>query len=353
MNEESSISLKLDQGERISDEEALYLYSEADLPSLRVWASQVRARFHHPLKATYLTMRIINHTNICVARCDYCAFYQLPKSAKGYILTTEQIFSKIDETIALGGDLIGFNGGFNPQLKLDYYLELFSQLNQRYKDKIEIYALTIAELMYIAKNSNVSYFEAASRLKECGVRWITGGGAEVLSNEFRKRHSPLKYTADEFMEAHQEVIRAEICSTGTMVIGFDESIEERIEHLRRVRELQDKTKGLTSMLSWTYKPYNSQLGGKEISHEDYLRHLAVCRIYLDNIKHIRTSVLTQNENALLGLQYGANDFDVPLEDEVTEKAGAKINRNIEEVLASCRANGFQPVRRKPFAGERG
>ena len=309
----AAIDSKIQSGERITDDEACYLYNEASLEDLQKWATQVRVRFHDPKKATYLIMRIINYTNICVAKCDYCAFYRLPGSKEGYILTMNEIFSKFDEIIKLGGDFVAFNGGFNPTLKVDWYCDLFAELRKRYDDRVEFYGMTVAELIYIAKRSHMSYYDACLKLKQSGVRWIAGGGSEILTNEFRERHSPLKYSADEFIFAQEEILRAGINTTATMVIGFDESIDERIEHLRRTRNLQDKTNGLFSFLTWTYKPYHTDLGGKEVGHEEYLRHLAVCRIYLDNINHIRTSVLTQNENALKGLHFGANDFDIPFD----------------------------------------
>ncbi|MCB1043946.1 MAG: radical SAM protein [Acidobacteria bacterium] len=326
----------------MTDADARYLYEEASLDDLSRWASAVRSRFHDPGAATYLVMRIINYTNVCVALCDYCAFYRLPKSPEGYVLGFDEICAKIDELIALGGDFVGFNGGFNPKLHIDWYEDLYRNVRARYGDQIEFYALTVAELMYVAKISRISYLQACDRLKKAGVRWITGGGSEILTNEFRSRHSPQKYTADEYIEAQRAVIHSGLNTTATMVIGFDESIEERIEHLRRVRALHDETNGIFSLLSWTYKPDNTQLGGHELSHEAYWRHLAVSRLYLDKVKHIRTSVLTQNEHALHGLHFGADDFDVPLEDEVTQLAGATINRNIEEILAACRREGFQP-----------
>lgn len=153
------------------------------------------------------------------------------------------------------------------------------------------------------------------------------------------------------MVAQEAIINAGLTSTATMVIGFDESLQERIEHLRRVRDLQDKTKGgLFSFLSWTYKPWNNELGGSELDGDAYLRHLAVSRLYLDNVRHIRASVLTQNENALKGLHFGADDFDIPLEDEVTEMAGAVINRNIDDILALARKEGFEPVFRPVALG---
>lgn len=339
---QSRIQDKIDRRLRLDDTDARYLYQEASLDELRHWATQVRARFHDPQRATYLIMRIINYTNICVALCDYCAFYRLPRASDGYVTEREEIFAKIDEVIAVGGDLVAFNGGFNPKLQIDWYCELFSEIRKRYGNSIEFFALTIAELMYVAKISKLSCFDAAVRLRQAGVRWITGGGSEILTNGFRLRHSPHKFTADEFIAAQREIIRAGLNSTATMVIGFDESIDERIEHLRRVRELQDETKGLFSFLSWTYKPENTELGGQETTHDDYLRHLAVSRLYLDNVRHIRTSVLTQNENALRGLHFGADDFDIPLEDQVTQMAGAIISDDVNSILEAARREGFNP-----------
>ncbi|MCP5464064.1 MAG: radical SAM protein [Deltaproteobacteria bacterium] len=337
------IQSKVDAKQRLTRDEIHYLYTEASLEDLQNLATKVRARFHNPQEATYLIMRIINYTNVCVAKCDYCAFYRLPSSSESYVLARDQIFAKIDEIIALGGDFVGFNGGFHPKLNIEWYQDLYASLRERYGDQIEFYGLTVAELMYLAKRWNKTYSQVAKALKSSGVRWITGGGAEILTNEFRERHSPLKYTADDYMQAQKDIIEAGVNTTATMVIGFDESIDERIEHLLRVRDLQDQTNGLFSFLTWTYKPEHTEWGGKEITQEEYLRHLAVCRLALDNIKHLRTSVLTQNENALKGLHFGANDFDIPLEDEVTQKAGAVINKDIKVILEQAKAQGFTPV----------
>lgn len=342
------ISEKVAAGTRITDEEATYLYTEADLADLRTWATTVRDRHHAANQATYLIMRIINYTNVCVAQCDYCSFYRLPKAPDGYVLPQDQIYAKIDEILALGGDFVGFNGGFNPKLKLDWYENTFRQIRARYGDTIEFYALTVAEMMYVAKLCRLPYETVCLALKDAGVRWITGGGSEILTNEFRLRHSPQKYTADDYLEAQETIMRCGLHSTGTMVIGFDESIDERVEHLRRVRQMQDRLHadglpGLFSFLSWTYKPYHNELGGLEVDGDSYLRHLAVARLYLDNITHMRTSVLTQNDNALRGLHFGANDFDIPLEDEVTQMAGAVINRNIQDIINQAEAEGFTPV----------
>jgi cyclic dehypoxanthinyl futalosine synthase len=347
----SDILRKVDLRERISPDDALTLWREASDADLRALASQVRARYHAPDACTYMLMRIINYTNVCVAQCDYCAFYRLPGQDGGYVLSHEQVFAKLDELLALGGDLAGFNGGFNPHLPLDYYCDLFSAIRARYGDRLEFYALTIAEFLYLADHAHLDYATAARRFKDAGVRWITGGGSEILTEDFRARHSKFKYTVAQYFEAQRALVEAGLRTSATMVIGFDETIEERIEHLERTRSFQDSLiadghgSALASFLCWTFKPYFTQLGGIEISTQEYLRHLALSRIYLDNIPRIRTSVLTQNERALEGLLYGADDFDLPIEDEVTQTAGATISLNFDKMLSTARTLGFTPTYR--------
>jgi cyclic dehypoxanthinyl futalosine synthase len=199
--------------------------------------------------------------------------------------------------------------------------------------------------MYLADHARLSFGDAAERFKQAGVRWITGGGSEILTEDFRKRHSKFKYTVAQYFEAQRAIVDAGLHTTATMVIGFDETIEERIEHLERTRQFQDETGGLASFLCWTYKPYFTQIGGIEISTGEYLRHLALSRIYLDNVPRIRTSVLTQNERALEGLAYGADDFDLPIEDEVTQKAGATISLNFDRILSYATELGYKPAYR--------
>ena len=330
---------------RIDREEARWLWLNASDEEMRRRASEARARFHAPDACTYLVMRIINYTNVCVAQCDYCAFYRLPGHPEGYVLSTEAVFAKLDELLALGGDLAAFNGGFNPHLPLTYYCDLFAAIRERYGNRLEFYALTIAEFMYLADHAKLSYAETAARFKQAGVRWITGGGSEILTEDFRARHSKFKYTVAQYFEAQRAIVEAGLKTTATMVIGFDESLDERLEHLERTRQFQDRTGGLASFLCWTFKPYFTNLGGIEIGTAEYLRHLALARIYLDNIPRIRTSVLTQNERALEGLQYGADDFDLPIEDEVTQKAGATISLDFEKILGAARRLGFEPAYR--------
>jgi cyclic dehypoxanthinyl futalosine synthase len=325
---------------RITVDEARTLWNEASDDELKQLAQGVRNRWHEPDHATYMVMRIINYTNVCVAQCDYCAFYVLPNQEGGYVLSRGDVFAKIDDLLAVGGDLVAFNGGFNPKLPLEYYCELFASVRERYGDRVEFYALTIAEFLYLADRAGLSHAEAAARLRDAGVHWITGGGSEILTEDFRKRHAKFKYTVREYFEAQRAIVESGMKTTATMVIGFDETLDERLEHLQRTRDFQDETDGLFSFLCWTYKPYGTALAGVEIAPHEYRRHIALSRIFLDNVKHVRTSVLTQNADAFDALDYGADDFDLPIEDEVTQKAGATIDLDLESLLAVPRSLGY-------------
>ena len=313
---------------------------------LRRLAQEARARWHEPERATYMVMRIVNYTNVCVAQCDYCAFYVLPNEDGGYVLLRDDVFAKIDELVEFGGDLVAFNGGFNPRLPLDYYCDLFAAVRARYGDRVEFYALTVAEFVFLADRAGLSYAEAAARLRDSGVHWVTGGGSEILTEDFRRRHAKWKYTVRDYLDAQRAIVESGMRTTATMVIGFDETLDERLEHLQRTRDFQDGCHrdgydGLFSFLCWTYKPYGTALGGAEISPREYWRHIALSRIFLDNVAHVRTSVLTQNEDAFRALDYGADDFDLPIEDEVTQKAGARIDLDLEALLAVPRRLGYR------------
>src|SRR5260370_18248628 len=190
----AGIAAKISQGLRIGRDEARWLWMNASDAELCSLAAMVRGRFHEPGSCTYMVMRIINYTNVCVAQCDYCAFYKLPTQDGGYVLSHDEVFAKLDELLVLGGDLAAFNGGFNPHLPLSYYCELFAAIRARYGDALEFYALTIAEFLYLADHARLSYAEAAERLKDAGVRWITGGGSGVLKEEVRARPRKFTYT---------------------------------------------------------------------------------------------------------------------------------------------------------------
>jgi cyclic dehypoxanthinyl futalosine synthase len=324
---------------RVTLDQARALWNASD-DELIARANDVRDRFHEPKRATYMVMRIINYTNVCVAQCDYCAFYVLPNQDGGYVLSRDEVFAKIDELVEFGGDLVAFNGGFNPRLPLDYYCDLFASVRERYAERVEFYALTVAEFVFLADRAGQSYAETAARLRDAGVHWVTGGGSEILTEDFRARHAKWKYTVADYFEAQRAIVESGMRTTATMVIGFDETLDERLEHLQRTRDFQDETGGLFSFLCWTYKPYGTAFGGREIPAREYWRHIALSRIFLDNVPHIRTSVLTQNEDAFRALDYGADDFDLPIEDEVTQKAGATIDLDLEGLLAIPRSLGY-------------
>ena len=345
----NQIEQKIFSGLPINRGEAATLYLEATDLQLSKLAGLVRARFHKPDEATYLIMAIVNYTNICVAKCDYCSFFRLPHDKDGYLLNTDQVCQKIDQLIEYGGKLVGFNGGFHPKLRIEDYANLFSEVRRRYP-QLEFYEMTVAEFMFTCKVSKISYDEGARRLAESGTRWITGGGAEILDDEFRKRHSPGKFTVTDYLNAQEAILKAGMGSTATMVIGFDETLDERLNHLESLRNFQDRVGGtLASFLCWTYKPWNNELGGEEIKTSEYLRWLAVSRIFLHNIRNVRTSVLTKNTDALLGLQFGANDFDLPTEDEVTQKAGATISHDFEKILSTAKEMQILPVERQAWS----
>jgi cyclic dehypoxanthinyl futalosine synthase len=335
----------LEDGGRVDLADAAWLWRHASDEDLQALAQIVRARYHEPDRATYMVMRIINYTNVCVAQCDYCAFYVLPNQEGGYVLSRNDVFAKIDDLLNVGGDLVAFNGGFNPKLPLEYYCDLFAAVREKYGESIEFYALTIAEFVYLADRAELSYADAAARLRDAGVHWVTGGGSEILTEDFRARHAKFKYTVRDYFEAQRAIVESGLRTTATMVIGFDETFDERLEHLQRTRDFQDECisenlTGLFSFLSWTYKPYGTAFGGREIEPREYWRHIALSRIFLDNVKHIRTSVLTQNEEAFRALSFGADDFDLPIEDEVTQKAGARIELDLAGLLAVPRQLGY-------------
>ena len=343
---------KIRSGQRISIAEAEILYLQADEQQLRDLASLARDKWHPTKTATYLIMAIVNYTNVCVAKCDYCSFYRLPHQDGTYLISDEELCQRIQKVVDMGGTMVGLNGGFHPKLRIADYCKTFKSVRSHFGDSLEFYGMTVAEFLFAARVSKLPLHEAAQMLAASGVRWITGGGAEILDDDFRKRHSPGKSTVEQYYEAQQAILDSGLSSTATMVIGFDETLDERLNHLRQLRNFQDQqTNPLKSFLCWTYKPYHNDLGGNEISTQEYLRWLAVCRIYLDNFKHIRTSVLTKNKDALLALEYGADDFDLPTEDEVTEKAGAIISLDFESILDQGRNLGFDLVHRKPFSHE--
>ncbi|MBI2342928.1 MAG: radical SAM protein [Deltaproteobacteria bacterium] len=334
---------------RLTDADALELFHRAPLDELCARAHAVRGTFYPAHAASYTIMRIVSYTNICVADCLYCAFYRRPKHPEGYVLTHDAIFAKLDELVAAGGTLVAMEGGFNPHLHVEHYEAMFRAVRDRYGDVIEIYGPTIVEVLFIARISKISLEVALRRLYDAGLRWIPGGGAEILTDVWRRRLSPKKYTVAEYLDAMRMAQRLGFGTTATMVIGFGEECEARVEHLRHIRALQDETGGFASFLLWTYQSDNTALGGARTTQEDYLRTVAISRLYLDNLPMIRTSMLTQHRDGARALLAGAHDFDIPLEDQVTQLAGAIIENNINTVLGWVRSMGMTPMKRGPLA----
>lgn len=336
---------------RLTEQEAGELI-QGPAESLRAKAHEARCLHYPDGRASYVIMRIVSYTNVCVADCSYCAFYRRPGDRDAYVLSNDEIAAKIDELIAAGGSLVAMEGGFNPKLRIEHYEEFFRSVRRRYGDSIEIYGPTIVEMIFIARSSRLSLEESLVRLKEAGLRWIPGGGAEILTDEWRQRLSPKKYTVQEYLDGMETAQKVGLGTTATMVIGFGETWKDRIEHLRRVRELQDKTGGFASFLLWTYQPDNTVWKGERVSNEEYLKAVALSRLYLDNIPVIRASFLTQSEQGPQALKWGAHDFDIALEDQVTQLAGARVEKNVEKVLGWVKEAGIEPVKRVPFSTTR-
>lgn len=333
---------------RISDHEALQCFAEAQLPALCAQAHARRCEFFPDGQASYTIMRIVSYTNVCVADCAYCAFYRRPKHPDGYVLSHNAIFAKIDELVHSGGEMVAMEGGFNPYLQVDHYESMFRAVRARYGDAIEIYGPTIVEVLFIARVSKITPADCLRRLRDAGLRWIPGGGAEILTDAWRKRLSPKKYTVAEYLDGMRLAQGLGYGTTATMVIGFGEDAAARVEHLRHIRQLQDETGGFASFLLWTYQSDHTALGGARPSEEDYLRTVALARLYLDNIPVIRASFLTQHTQGPRALCAGAHDFDIALEDQVTQLAGARVEQNVDTVLQWVRDAGITPIKRRPF-----
>ena len=300
-----------------------------------------------------MVMRIVNYTNVCVAQCDYCAFYVLPNQDGGYVLERGEVFAKIDELLELEGDLVAFNGGFNPKLPLDFYCDLFASVRERYGERVEFYALTVAEFVFLADRAGLS---TRRRPRACATPASTGSRAGAARSSPRTSASVTRSGSTRWPSTSRHSARSSsgMRTTATMVIGFDETLDERLEHLQRTRDFQDAClrdglDGLFSFLCWTYKPYGTAFGGREIAPREYWRHIALSRIFLDNIRHVRTSVLTLNEDAFRALDFGADDFDLPIEDEVTQKAGARIDLDLDGLLEIPRRLGYGSTTGAPSA----
>jgi cyclic dehypoxanthinyl futalosine synthase len=304
-----SLAQKVLAGGRVDRAEALELYRHAPTHLLGHLADSIRLRKHPDRIVTYIIDRNVNYTNVCVARCNFCAFYRAVGSAEGYVLGFEEIFRKIDETIAVGGNQLLLQGGHNPDLPIAWYEDLFRAVKSRYP-AFKLHALSPPEVLHISRLNQIPVPTVIERLVAAGLDSIPGGGAEILVDRVRKLLNCYgKATSDEWLGVMREAHRAGLRTTSTMMYGTCETDEERIEHLVRLRELQDETGGFTAFITWSYQPEHTERGGTEATGVDYLRTLALSRIVLDNFDNLQASWVTQGGKVgQLSLAYGANDM---------------------------------------------
>ena len=329
----------------ISAQEALNLLKHEDILVLGKMADKIRQQKHPDNVVSFVVDRNINYTNICTSECKFCAFYRKEENSDTYVLSNEVIMEKIKETIEAGGTQIMLQGGLNPNLRLGYYVDLLKMIKSNYN--ITIHSFSPAEIVHIAKQENMSVKAVLLSLHEAGLDSLPGGGAEILVDEIRYKISPKKITADQWLNVMEEAHKVGMKSTATMVIGFGETLEQRIEHMQKIKELQEKTGGFRAFITWTFQPGNTELGGKKTNAWEYLRTLAVTRIYLDNIKHIQGSWVTQGqETGQITLAFGANDLgSIMLEENVVRAAGTAYEMSINKMVNLITASGKIPAQR--------
>jgi cyclic dehypoxanthinyl futalosine synthase len=334
-------------GERLSPEDALTLYHHDNLLELGTLANFQRQRKVPNRTVTYIIGRILNYTNVCWVRCKFCAFYRVPNHAEGYLLTDDDILAKVGDTVDKGGVEILFQGGLNPKLKIDYYEQIFTRIKTAYPEVI-LHALSPAEIIYIAHISKLTLEETLVRLKAAGLHSIPGAGGEILVDRVRKIIAPYKDTTDEWLACMRTAAKLGIRSTASMMFGHVETIEDRIEHLGRIRDLQDECQPFRAFVTWNFQPEDTQLPiPKKASGADYLRTVAVSRLFLDNFENLQLSILTQGPKiAQAALNYGANDFgSIMIEENVVSAAGNKFILSAEEFERLIVDAGYEPARR--------
>ena len=336
-------------GERISDAEAVALLESKDLVTIGRTADELRARRTDPQRITFIIDRNLNYTNICVTDCDFCAFYRRPGDrAEGYLLPKTVIFKKIEETLAIGGTGVLMQGGHHPDLGIDYYEDLFRSIKSRYP--IHLHALSPPEIEHIARRSKLTVWDTLSRLRDAGLDSIPGGGGEVLVDRVREIIAPKKTTTKAWLDVMRHAHRLGMSTTATMMYGHVETVAERVEHMRRIREVQDETRGFRAFISWTFQPDGTRLAAKVTHYPtsfEYLLTQAVSRIYLDNVDHIQSSWVTQGMKVgQVALEFGADDLgSVMIEENVVSAAGTTHRASTLDFVRTIKALGKIPVQR--------
>jgi cyclic dehypoxanthinyl futalosine synthase len=356
-----SVADKVYAGERLTAEDALFLFRHPNMLDLATLADFQRQRRVPGREVGYVVGRILNYTNVCWVRCKFCAFYRVPNHPEGYLLTDEEILEKVRDTVEAARAVderpasepvrehveILFQGGLNPKLKIDYYERIFTKIKEAYPEVI-LHALSPAEIIYIAHISKLRLDECLARLKAAGLHSIPGAGGEILVDRVRKIIAPYKDTTDEWLECMRTASALGIRSTASMMFGHVETIEDRVEHLGRIRDLQDESAPFRAFITWSFQPEETDLPiPRKASGFDYLRTVAVSRLFLDNVDNLQVSILTQGPKiAQLALGYGANDFgSVMIEENVVSAAGNKFILGATEFQRLIRDAGYTPRRR--------
>jgi cyclic dehypoxanthinyl futalosine synthase len=338
-------------GERIDDADAVALLESRDLVAVGRVANELRSRKTDPGRITFIIDRNLNYTNVCVTDCDFCAFYRSPGDRReSYLLPKPVIFKKIEETLAIGGTGLLMQGGHHPDLGIEYYEDLFRSIKQRYP--IHLHALSPPEVQHVSRRSRLTIPETLSRLRDAGLDSLPGGGAEILVDRVRRVIAPKKTTSDEWLDVMRQAHRLGMSTTATMMYGHVETLAERVEHLRRIRELQDETHGFRAFISWTFQDDGNRLGAlvpleRRPTSFDYLLTQAVSRIYLDNVDHIQSSWVTQGMKiGQVALEFGADDMgSVMIEENVVSAAGTTYRTSADELAHLIRSLGKVPVQR--------
>jgi len=334
-------------GERLSTAEGLQLMQSRNLAALGRAADEVTRRLHPEDYRTYNIDRNINYTNVCAAVCDFCAFYRTPKSPEGYVLDREEIYEKIAETVELGGDQILMQGGLHPEFKLEWYEELLGGIRARFP-KINIHAFSPPEIHHFTKVSKLPLRSVLARLQAAGLGSLPGGGAEILVDRVRREITRGKVLTDDWLNVNRVWHELGGRSTATMMFGHVETLAERVEHLERLRQLQDETGGFTAFICWTFQPDHTDMADVPPAGAfEYLKTNAVARLYLDNFANIQSSWVTQGlKIGQLGLLYGANDMgSLMIEENVVAEAGTVHHLSLDQIRGAIAELGFTPRQR--------
>lgn len=330
---------------RLSTKEGIELLTEGDMLELGKMADARRAELFDDT-VTFIVDRNINYTNVCKNECRFCAFFRRQDSKDAYLLSYDEILKKVAETEAAGGTQVMIQGGLYPELGLGYYEKMLSLIRDNFP-KIVIHSFTATEIQYFAEQEGISILDTLKRLQAAGLASLPGGGAEILVDEIRKKVSPKKIMTDDWLHVMECAHSIGMESTATMVIGFGETMAQRIEHMEKIRRLQDKTGGFRAFITWTFQPGNTELGGEKTTAWDYMKTLAMTRLYMDNIKHIQGSWVTQGERiGQLTLGFGADDLgSIMLEENVVRAAGTSYDMSIQKMVNVIRGAGKKAAQR--------